>query len=145
MFLLGRYWTNYSPSFTEPEEYARHAYTRAVHELAVDNAGLCRFHRKWAEKILPGLYKELLSAEYEIYEHSAKLYQRIALYQVRAGAEPRPWESRKTMDLVATIAAELRVPGWENAVGDYERIREWWTRYYEALMELVGSLEVATV
>ncbi|MCE4619897.1 MAG: aldehyde ferredoxin oxidoreductase [Desulfurococcales archaeon] len=145
MFLLGRYWTNYSPSFTEPEEYARHAYTRAVHELAIDNAGLCRFHRKWAEKILPGLYKELLSAGYDIYEHSAKLYQRIALYQVRAGAEPRPWESRKTMDLVATIAAELRVPGWENAVGDYERILEWWTRYYEALMELVGSLEVATV
>lgn len=140
MFLLGRYWTNYSPSYTSPEDYAVHSYSRAIAELSIDNAGLCRFHRRWAEKVLQALYREVLGVDVDLYESSRGLYRRIALYQVRAGAEPKPWESRKTMDLVATIAAEVGYPGWESLVGNYDAILEWWHQFYGKLMDLVGGV-----
>lgn len=139
LFVLGRYWTNYSPSYTDPEDYAVHSYNRAVAELAIDNAGICRFHRKWAERILDGLYREVYGSDEPIIDRAKRLYSRIALYQVRAGAEPVPWESRKTMDIVAMMAAELKAPGWETLAGNYEALRDWWDRFYSKVKDLVGA------
>lgn len=139
LYIQGRYWTNYSPSYTDPEDYAVHSYNRAIAELAIDNAGICRFHRKWAERILDDLHREVYGFNEGIYERAKKTYRRIALYQLRAGAEPQPWESRKTMDIVATMAAEIKVPGWEGIIGNYEAIRDWWIRFYSKIKELVGG------
>ncbi len=137
LYILGRYWTSYSPTFASPEEYARHSLSRAYAELAIDNAGMCRFHRKWAEKLLPHIYRELLGVDRDPYDAARKIYSRIAIYQIRAGAEPQPWESRKTMDLVATIAAEIGVRGWEDALGDYDRILEWWNAFYQIVRDSI--------
>jgi len=136
LFVLGRYWTHYSPTFTGPEDYARLSYERILEEVAVDDAGLCRFHRKWASKALPRLLEEL-GLDGDPAGRAASLYRRIADYQGKAGAEPVPWESRKTMDVVATIAAELGIRGWEDAVGDRERLYEWWERFYGEIRRLV--------
>ncbi len=138
LYILGRYWTNYSPTYADPEDYARDSLQRAKLELEIDNVGMCRFHRKWAGKILGGLYRELAGIEVDIDEHALKTYRRIAEYNRRSGAEPVPWESRKTMDIVATIAAELGVKEWEGAVGDRDRLLSWWRQFKEALDSLLG-------
>ena len=137
LYVLGRYWTNYSPSYAEPEEYALSSLNRAVSELLLDNTGLCRFHRKWAERVLPALYREHLGVD-DPRGLALGLYREIALYNIRAGAEPVPWESRKTMDIVATIAAELGVPGWEARIGDERSLLEWWHRFYGEIRTLLA-------
>jgi len=45
------------------------------------------------------------------------------------------------MDVVASIAAELGIPGWSDALGDTERLHEWWTRFYDTVLaEIQASL-----
>ena len=132
LYVLGRYWTNYSPTFADPEVYARDSLARARAELLVDNAGFCRFHRRWATKVIPAAYREL-GEDLDPEAYPMKVYAMIATYQVRAGAEPVPWESRKTMDLVATIAAELGIVGWEDALARREKLVDWWNRFYETV------------
>lgn len=139
LFVLGRYWTNYSPTYSEPEEYARISIKRAISEMAIDNAGVCRFHRKWISKALNSLYRELLGVDVDLEQRMMEDYGLIARYNIKAGAEPVPWESRKTMDIVATIACELGVKDLEGRVGDRKFLLGWWSRFYDETKRIVLS------
>ncbi len=139
IFVTGRYWTNYSTTFAEPEEYAKTVFTRALKEYEIDNAGFCRFHRGWAEKLLQKLY-EALGVSIDIDEHAKEMYRKIAEYDMKAGARPRFLESEKAKDLIASLAAELGVSDWiEKFSKDRDAaLREWWTRFAKALAEMLG-------
>jgi len=137
LYMLGRYWTNYSPTFQEPEDYARTSLRRAALEYAVDNAGFCRFHRGWLEKVIDKAY-QALGVDEDPVKHALRMYRLIAEYRKRAGAPPVPWESRKTMDLVATIAAEMRVSPWAERMAESpEASLEWWRRFYNEVERLL--------
>ncbi|MEM1636894.1 MAG: aldehyde ferredoxin oxidoreductase N-terminal domain-containing protein [Pyrobaculum sp.] len=129
MYVLGRYWTNYNPTFMSPEDFAKTSYERAVAEALVDNAGICRFHRGWAEPVLKELY-QLVGAR-----PPAALYREIAYYAKLSGAEPMPWESKRTRDLVSALAKELGSKEWR--FEDYDDYYEWWIRFKEALDKLI--------
>ena len=104
----GRYWTVYSPTLPrDPGEFAELIRSRMVNEYLVDNAGICRFHRRWAEKMLEELYRELLGTKVNLEAHARRILGMIASYRLKAGAEPRPWESRKSIDLLVSLASEL--------------------------------------
>ncbi|MCU7788661.1 aldehyde ferredoxin oxidoreductase [Pyrobaculum sp. 3827-6] len=132
MYIQGRYWTNYNPTFMPPEDFAKSSYERAVAEAYIDNAGICRFHRGWAEPVLKELY-----ALAGLKPPTPQLYRDIAYYAKLAGAEPMPWESKRARDLVATLARELGAKEWE--FEDYDDYYEWWVRYKEALDKLIFS------
>jgi glyceraldehyde-3-phosphate dehydrogenase (ferredoxin) len=132
MYIQGRYWTNYNPTFMSPEEFAKSAYERAVAEAYIDNAGICRFHRGWAEPVLADLYG--LTG---VKPPTPNLYRDIAYYAKLAGAEPMPWESKRTRDLVSMLAAELGAKEWR--FEDYDDYYEWWVRYKAHLDKLVFS------
>ena len=135
----GRYWTVYSPSFASPEELAEAVLDRMIAEYLVDNAGLCRFHRRWVERLLEHLYHELLGLEVDLRKHALETLRAIARYQILAGAEPRPWESRKTVDMIAGIALELGDREWGPRIAeDPVSAREWWSRFREKLWGLLG-------
>ncbi|MEB2837045.1 MAG: aldehyde ferredoxin oxidoreductase [Desulfurococcales archaeon] len=139
LYLLGRYWTNYSPTFQEPEDYARTSLQRAALEYAVDNAGFCRFHRGWLEKVIDKAY-EALGYTVDPVANARRMYRLIAEYRKRAGAPPVPWESRKTMDIVSTIAAELRISPWaERMAEDPGSILEWWRRFHREVERLLEA------
>jgi glyceraldehyde-3-phosphate dehydrogenase (ferredoxin) len=53
IFVTGKYWTDYCLAFTSPEEFAKQVYQRAIKELSLSNAAFCRFHRGWAENLIP--------------------------------------------------------------------------------------------
>ncbi len=138
LFVLGRYWTNYSPTYNDPEHYAESSVSRAINEMIIDNAGICRFHRKWISKVIDALYSEVLGADVDLEQRMMETYKLIAGYNIRADAEPVPWESLKTMDIVATIASEIGVKEWEGKVGDREVLLEWWNRFYTRVKEIIG-------
>ncbi|MEM0484859.1 MAG: aldehyde ferredoxin oxidoreductase N-terminal domain-containing protein [Pyrobaculum sp.] len=129
MYIQGRYWTNYNPTFMSPEDFAKSSYDRAVAEAYIDNAGICRFHRGWAEPVLAELY-----ALVGLKPPTPQLYRDIAYYAKLAGAEPMPWESKRARDLVSTLARELGAKDWR--FEDYDDYYEWWIRFKEALDKL---------
>ena len=143
MPVLGRYWTVYSPSFSEPEAMAEAAVERARMEYLVDNAGFCRFHRKWVERLLEHLYREVWGVEADLRAHATEKLRLVLRYQELAGAEPRPWESRKVVDMVASIAAEMGFAEWAEKLATDPRGGglEWWTRFYRRVRRLLGLPE----
>ena len=130
LYVLGRYWTNYRPTIDEPEKFAKSSLRRALKELMVDNAGICRFHRRWAEKALPLMYEKVVGEKVDD-EYAKEIYKEIALYSREAKAEPVPWEGRKTKDIVATMAKRL-LPEW------YGREYEWWRIFKETIDRELG-------
>lgn len=132
MYIQGRYWTNYNPTFMAPEDFAKSSYERAVAETYIDNAGICRFHRGWAEPVLKELYT-LVGLD----PPTPEIYRGFAQYAKLAGAEPMPWESKRARDLVSTLARELGSREW--SFQDYDDYYEWWIRFKEALDKLVSG------
>ncbi|WP_069807293.1 aldehyde ferredoxin oxidoreductase N-terminal domain-containing protein [Vulcanisaeta thermophila] len=131
MYVLGRYWTNYTPTFMDPRDFAKSSLERAIAEALIDDAGLCRFHRGWAEPILGKLYVEITGMK-----PNTNLYREIAEYSIKAGAEPRPWEGERTRDLVSTMAREIGSREW--AFEDYEDYARWWGQFKETLDKGLG-------
>ena len=139
IYITGKYWTNYHPTFMEPEEYAKTSYERIINEYLVDNAGFCRFHRGWLEKLIQALYREILDIETNLREHAREMYATIARYSKNAKAEPTPWESARTRDLLTTIAAEIGYQDWaERLMKDTKAHLDWWQRFKETLDKLIG-------
>ena len=137
--ITGRYWTNYSTTFMEPEEYAKTVFVRALKEYELDNAGFCRFHRGWAEKILAKLY-ECLGVSIDIDEHAKEMYRKIVEYNVKADAKPRFLESERAKDVIVTLATELGASEWESKFSKNrdDALKEWWSRFAKAFAELLG-------
>uniref|UniRef100_A0A832CXR8 Aldehyde ferredoxin oxidoreductase n=1 Tax=Ignisphaera aggregans TaxID=334771 RepID=A0A832CXR8_9CREN len=137
--ISGKYLTNYTPTFSEPEEFAKTAAIRALKELAIENAGFCRFHRGWLEKYLPDLYK-LLGIDVDIDKYAKELYIRIAQYSNYANAKPQYLEGEKAKDVIYTIALEVNNLNWiPKFLNDRESaIKEWLTRAGKVLVEQLG-------
>ena len=126
----GRYWTYYSPAIPrDPEEFGEVIIARMVNEYLVDNAGTCRFYRKWTERVLDKLYEALLGEPVDLREHARRVLGGMARYRVLAGSHPAPWESRKSIDMVAALAAELGDAELAEKIRrDY---REYWDKLYK--------------
>lgn len=122
MYVLGRYWTNYTPTFMEPEDFAKSSLDRAIMESLIDDSGLCRFHRGWAEPILEKLYVEVTGMA-----PNKDLYREMAEYSMKAGVQPMPWEGDRARDVVSTMAREMGSKEW--TFEDYEQYLEWWRRF----------------
>ncbi|ADV64924.1 aldehyde ferredoxin oxidoreductase N-terminal domain-containing protein [Desulfurococcus mucosus] len=137
--VLGKYWTVYSGVFMEPEDFASKSVERAIYEALISDAGLCRFHRGWAEKAVPILLEKFYGVEKPL-EKTRELYKRIAEYQKLAGALPVFWESGKTVDFMALAAEEYGSPEWvaKFKADKKAAAREWWERFYRRVEELVG-------
>ncbi|NAZ31403.1 MAG: glyceraldehyde-3-phosphate:ferredoxin oxidoreductase [Acidilobus sp.] len=140
LYVLGKYWTDYSPAFRDPDDYATTALRRAVFEYAVANAGFCRFHRGWAEEMLDDMYELLLNVKLDVYIHGLAVYKTIAEYQKKANAAPAPWESKRVIDAIASLAAESGLQGWDDAMYRKEKIIEWWNRFYRRLEQELSKV-----
>jgi glyceraldehyde-3-phosphate dehydrogenase (ferredoxin) len=137
--ISGKYLTNYTPTFSEPEDFAKTVAIRAVKELLVENAGFCRFHRGWLEKYLSDLYK-LLGVEVDLDNYGRELYRKIAQYNINTGAKPTYLESEKAKDLIYSIALEFCNINWVHKflTNREEAIKEWWIRASKTVVEYLG-------
>ncbi|HRY45898.1 MAG TPA: aldehyde ferredoxin oxidoreductase N-terminal domain-containing protein, partial [Thermoanaerobaculia bacterium] len=53
MPMMGKYYMFYGPEFFPPRTLGKVCAERMLAELAIDDLGVCRFHRGWAEEMLP--------------------------------------------------------------------------------------------
>jgi glyceraldehyde-3-phosphate dehydrogenase (ferredoxin) len=140
--VTGKYWTNYTSTFTEPEEFGKTVATRIIKEVEISNAGLCRFHRGWAEKVLPKLY-EALGVKIDLDQYTKILYQQIAEYNIKAGAKPRIIEGDRAKDVIVLLASELGVEEWSKKFASNRDValREWIERTIKVVALQLGLTE----
>jgi len=53
MAIMGKYYMYYGNDFVPPRDLGRFCAERLKQELVLDNIGICRFHRAWAEEMMP--------------------------------------------------------------------------------------------
>ncbi len=89
MPIMGKYYMYYGDDFMEPRELGRKNAENMKKELILDNAGFCRFHRGWAQEIVPDVIETLWGKKEEflksvettasrINERNASVYWRSA-------------------------------------------------------------------
>ena len=93
--IMGKYYVHYGMEFVPPRELGRKCAERMVAELTTDNAGLCRFHRGWSEKVWP----EIVQGHYGVTIDYPGIHARMAKQLHRQGA-PVYWESARIEEIV---------------------------------------------
>jgi glyceraldehyde-3-phosphate dehydrogenase (ferredoxin) len=98
MPIMGKYYMYYGKEFYPPRELGRKNADRFKKELIVDNFGTCRFHRGWAEEMIPDIVDSL-------YGLKDKYLDQISITASRINSRNSSvfWESERNMDFVYTF------------------------------------------
>jgi glyceraldehyde-3-phosphate dehydrogenase (ferredoxin) len=110
MPIMGKYYMVYGDDFLPPRELGRRAAGRMVQELIMDNMGICRFHRAWAEEMLPEIVQSLWGMKDRFLEAMARTATRINNRNSSIF-----WESQRTHDLVHTFLKRKQEQGSSEA------------------------------
>ena len=103
MAIMGKYYMHYGPDFLPPRELGRLCADRLRKELIMDNAGICRFHRAWAEEMVPAIFDSLYGLKDRYLQANAICASRIN--SRNAGVF---WESDLNVDYVETFLKRRR-------------------------------------
>ncbi len=98
MPIMGKYYMHYGMEFLPPRELGRKNASRMIKELLMDNTGFCRFHRQWAEEMIP----ELVVSVFGIKEG---FVDRVRDTAVRINSRNAAifWESKRNIDFLETF------------------------------------------
>jgi glyceraldehyde-3-phosphate dehydrogenase (ferredoxin) len=103
MAIMGKYYMYYGSDFLPPRLLGRACAERMKAELIMDNLGVCRFHRAWAEEMLPEIMGSL---------HNAKKQFLAAISVTASRINSRNssvyWESMRTVDFVQAFLKRLK-------------------------------------
>lgn len=103
MTIMGKYYMVYSAEFLPPRELGRRCAERLKGELILDNLGVCRFHRGWAEELLPEVMGSLYGVKEEFLRAISVLASRLNSHNC-----PVFWESERDLDYVHTFLKRRR-------------------------------------
>jgi len=95
MPIMGKYFMYYGEDFIPPRELGRQNAARFRQELIMDNMGFCRFHRNWAEEMVP----EIIQTLYGMGEEFIKCLE-ITASRINSRNSSVFWESERNMDFV---------------------------------------------
>jgi glyceraldehyde-3-phosphate dehydrogenase (ferredoxin) len=143
MTIMGKYYMVYSNDFIPPRELGQKCAQRLKQELILDNLGMCRFHRGWAEELLPEVMGSLYDSK-DQFLHSVN----VLAGRLNSRNCPNFWESERSIDFVHTfLKRKLEVdrdphpelPGWIEKFNrdKVEGAKEFW---YETLKGIDESL-----
>jgi len=122
MAIMGKYYMYYGDKFFPPRELGRKNTTRLVQELMLDNAGFCRFHRNWAEEMLPEIIGALYGKQEEFVANAAAVAVKIGSRNLSVY-----WESERNVDFLSTCLVRMRdVDG-----DDSDELAGWIARFEE--------------
>ena len=95
MAIMGKYYMYYGPDFLEPRQLGRLNADRMVQELLIDNLGICRFHRGWAEE----MGAEIVQA---IYGLGSEFVEKVRMTAGRINSRNSSvfWEAGRNVDIV---------------------------------------------
>lgn len=95
MPIMGKYYMYYGQDFIPPRELGRVNAERLRGELVMDTLGFCRFHRNWAEEMIPEIMGSLYGLRDEFFENLKITASRISSRNASVS-----WESERNVDLV---------------------------------------------
>ncbi|MCP2502009.1 MAG: aldehyde ferredoxin oxidoreductase [Deltaproteobacteria bacterium] len=98
MAIMGKYYMIYSFDFIPPRTLGRMCAERMKKELLLDNLGICRFHRGWAEELLP----EVMGNLYDCRERFLRAIDVLAS-RLHSRNSPIFWESERNIDFLHTF------------------------------------------
>jgi len=121
MAIMGKYYMVYGKDFIPPRELGRQSAKRMIRELMLDNLGFCRFHRAWAEDILPDVMEKL-------YGQRDGFMQTLKLTASRINSRNASifWESERNVDFVYHF---LKTKAEEDGVVD--EVLNTWIKAFE--------------
>lgn len=93
--ISGKYYMHYGNNFLEPRELGRENARRMIKELMLDNLGVCRFHRAWAEELMPEIMERIFGEKERFLERVRLTASRIASRDASVF-----WESDRNVDIV---------------------------------------------
>ena len=120
MAIMGKYYMNYGKEFIPPRELGRENARRMIKELMMDNTGVCRFHRAWAEDIMPDIIDSLFG-------HKDEFLKSLKLTASRINSRNASifWESERSIDFIYTFLKKKR-----NEDGDTStELNQWIERF----------------
>ncbi len=107
MPIMGKYYMYYGPDFLPPRELGRLNAERFKKEIILDNLGICRFHRGWAEDMMPEVIGSLYGLKDRFLESVRILTSRINSRNASVF-----WESSRTIDFLHEfIKRKIEVEG----------------------------------
>jgi len=142
MPIMGKYFEYYGCELLRPLELGKRNAERMVMELYSDNTGICRFHRKWVEKLVPKLINELWGEDIDYHAHCKKLATRI-----NQENESVFWESERVIDIIHGYLKKRQSEtpddeGLNEWVGKFDAdkwgaAKEYWTNVLKGINEIL--------
>lgn len=147
MAIMGKYYMVYNYDFLPPRELGRACANRFKKELIVDNLGICRFHRAWAEDMGPQVIEHL-------YQASEAFLQKISVTASRINSRNASvfWESARNVEYVLSYMKRRmeiekdphpELPKWierfEN--NPNEASLEWWFEILKGIHESLRDFQ----
>lgn len=147
MGIMGKYYNDYGRAFIPPRELGQISAKRMVKELTLDNLGICRFHRAWAEDIMPDIVGKLFGDK-EGFLKSIDL----TASRINSRNSSVFWESERNMDYVYTFLKKKKDEGLEDKELDkwiklFEKDKhsasyEFWYEIHKGVHELLRDFPV---
>ncbi len=103
MPIMGKYYMYYGNDFVPPRALGRKNAERLRAELVLDDLGMCRFHRGWAEEMLPDIVDTLFGRKSRFLEMISVTASRINSRNASIF-----WESERTTDMLYTYLTRKR-------------------------------------
>ncbi len=122
MAIMGKYYMYYGNDFLPPRALGHISAERFRQELIMDNMGICRFHRGWAEEMLPEIVEKLLGSRERFLQTISSTASRINSRNASVF-----WESRRSVDLLHTFLRRGR-----DVEGETRPELELWLAQFEA-------------
>jgi len=143
MAIMGKYYMYYGTDFVPPRRLGRMCAERFLKELALDNAGFCRFHRGWVEELAPEIMGNIFGMKDEFRASTA-----VTASRINSRNSSVYWESERDLDFVLTfLKRERDVAKTDSAdlaawIGRFENDKQeagldWW---FEMRKEIDESL-----
>jgi len=120
MPIMGKYYMYYGPDFLPPRQLGRMNAERFVQELLMDNLGICRFHRGWAEDMGPEIVEAVFAKGQAFVEKA-----RMTASRINSRNSSVFWEAGRNADLVRTFLRRRREVGGV----DRPELDEWIARF----------------
>ena len=98
MAISGKYYMTYGKEFIQPRALGKENAHRLIKELMMDNLGICRFHRAWAEDIMP----EIIGSLFGLREEFLKSVEMTAS-RINSRNASIFWESRRNIDFIQSF------------------------------------------
>ena len=115
MAITGKYYMYYGRDFLPPRELGKENARRMLKELTLDNLGICRFHRAWAETLIPDIVENIFGCGEAFLRSISLTASRITSRNASVF-----WESERNMDMVSTFLKNKKeIDGVRHSELDY--------------------------